>query len=422
MTMKKLWHIFLIFLILVYTYFNSVNHVTATVMVGEIESYGKTYINYFMNHNYIPRDKLYLFEYSVKALEKARMQLVKEGKLEEKWVVWEIPSSTFELKSDKTIIEKKEKCELSYGESSGIYPARELDKCYSIYYVGNTSYQSFLALLLTLPQLSDQNSKIIIDSLDQLSNNFQQQIRTYSGGIYFSKPVWSLDSKFVAFGIWNDGIFNYEVYDISNEKYLKTDILKQDIATEPIWFPTGRYLAFGSLSEINIFDVITGKTDNINISHLISGQNYELLLSYDTNRNKILFAFDTNLLSNYDIYEIDLKTKNIQLRTKDVGYLSWRKDIDRDSLKKATSPDGQYEATVEDRVEGSIKTVNKITNIDSQISKVGIESKEESPTVNDKKVKYVVLLIMSFIGLVGTFLFGWFMSLRYSKKGALNNQ
>ena len=41
--------------------------VRATVMVGDVTSYGKTYINYFMNHGDLERDKPYFYYYSVKS-------------------------------------------------------------------------------------------------------------------------------------------------------------------------------------------------------------------------------------------------------------------------------------------------------------------------------------------------------------------
>ena len=422
MTIKKIPKVISTLLILASAHFILGNSVKATVEVGEIKGYGKTYINYFMNHDYIGRDKLYLYEYSVKALERVRKQLVKEGKLKDNWVVWKIPSAVFELESEKTVLEKKVTCSLSYGETGGNYPVSELNECYSIYYVGYQSYQNLLALLLTLPRLTDQNPKITVDNIEELSNNFKQQVQIYAGGIYFSNPVWSLDSKFAAFGIWNDGLFSYEVYDVEQEKYFKTDSLKYEIATEPIWFPTGRYFSYASLSEINVFDVTTGKTENVDISNLTDNKNFELLLSYDVDENRILFAFDKNLLSNYDIYEIDLQTFETRLRARDVVYLSWRNTAKNDLIKHTTSPDGRYKAIVEAKVEGSSRSVSKIA-VTNELSEFDTSTKQLVSHPIKEVSKLIIWVFWAGTGVAGgitLFLTGWLIGKNISKKNTLD--
>lgn len=285
-------------------------------MVGDVANYGKTYLNYFMNHDYIERDKPYLYEFSVKALERVRLQLAHEGKIEDIWVVFEIPSPVFKLESSLTRIEKSSKCQISYGQGSA-----ELNDCYRVYFVGEPNYNDFLTILLALQQIKEKEESVAIESLKNYAASNNLLNRNYLGGIYYAKPVWSPNSKYVAFGVWQDGQVFYEVYDTSQNKYLRSDPLDQMVATEPIWSPDSQNLIFASLLEVKIFEIETGETKSVDVSKFSKGRNFETLLSFDDLEGKLIFAFDTNLLANYTIYEYDPQSGQCTLRARDVDYI-----------------------------------------------------------------------------------------------------
>jgi len=386
--------------------------VRATVMVGDVTSYGKTYINYFMNHGYLERDKPYLYEYSVKALERVRQQLVKEGKITDIWVVLKVPSTVFKLDSEKSVLEKKATCNLGYGDTVGNPPAPELDNCYSIYFVGEPNYQNFLTMLLALPQVTEQQPSVVIDNLEELTKSFSVRASTYSGGAYFSKPVWSPNSDLVAFGIWKDGLFNYEIYDVKEDKYFQTAALNHHVAAEPIWSPNSRYLVFASLSDINIFDTSSGQTRRLDISGETNGKNFETLLSFDIVENKLLYAFDKNLLTDYAIYELDPKATVPGLRAQDVSYLSWGRP-GGDGFKQVTSPDGRFEAKVVDTVQGSTRSVNKLIQTNPPPS-AGRSQPPELPS-DRKGLQAIVWPSLGVIGGIMVFWVGWLLGARHAR-------
>lgn len=341
-----------------FIHFLAPKHANATVMVGDVESHGKTYINYFMNHNYIKRDKPYLYEFSAKSLEGVRRELVINQKLQDIMVLLEIPSPIFNQDLNESKIQIKSDCQIGYGDTVGTGAAR-LSKCYHIYFVGEPSYDKFLTLLLALQNVKEEGEPIAIESIENYAKTNKIYLTDYPGRQYYTDPVWSSDSRLVSFGVWIDGTVYFEVYDTLSSQFFVTDPLDGMIATEPVWSADGNYLFFSSLSEVGWFDTNTKITKKIELDEMTEGNNYEVLLSFEPVEIKLLFAFDKNLLTGYEVYELDPASGMIEKRMSDIGYLSWQRDKPR-NLYTVTSPNGLWEARASGGVNYDIREINKV--------------------------------------------------------------
>lgn len=402
---NKLGYIFLSTCLLISFSLTRPDFAAATVEVGDVASSGRTYINYFANHNYLPKDRTLLYAYSVRALEKIRQRLVAEGKLDNIPVIFNIPSDVFPLDSPNTTIKKTTSCRLGYGDTSADPAAPEIENCYYIYFVGKPDFRTFLALLVSTAQLSPPKLSQDIPDLESLSVGLGSTLAPYLGTSYYSQPVWSPDSRFTVFGVWQDGVYSGEIYDVQADSYTSLPALDGNVAVEPVWSPDSRYLVFASLSQIQSFDTNTKATQAINISSQTNGKNYDLLISFSPSENLILYAFDTNLLAGYQIYEFHPRAVDPILRAGDVSSINWEPGYFGQSQ---TSPDGRYEART-DLTSRSVKSLSPASP-PPQSTPTQVPSPTDLPPRNN----FPWLFVAAVAGIV-FFATGWLLGSRKSR-------
>lgn len=382
-------------------YFSNPQNVFGTVVVGSTlsDSTHKVNVNYFVNHDYIAQYRPMFFARSVDALAVARDRLVNTNKLEDIPILIIIPSGAVQTTPNTTEISKKSNCEITYGDSG--YPPNNIGKCYKIHYLERDSYANFLSLLASLTQLTSVGQKLVINNIEVTKTNFHSEISALQNIVKHYYPVWSPDGRHLVYTKVEDGVVNHIVNNVEGVKIETLNIQGTAQVSTPLWSSDSRYVSIASLDSILVYDTSVDKIVNINLPDYEGSANLETLISFDTARDKLLIAFDTNLLDRYELLEYDFKTGQMITLASDLYRPTWPHIPSADDyLKalKATSPDGKHEAVIDNESATTIPVVNNLITESKQ--KVGVPSEVKKVYKSKTSSNLIILGGVSLVSFV----------------------
>ncbi len=163
-----------------------------------------------------------------------------------------------------------------------------------------------------------QNQLILMD----VAKKGKDEVITIPGVVSFSHPAWSPDGNHIAFTGLKEGQSDIYLFNLNTRKVTNlTDDIYSDI--QPSWSPDGKYLIYASdrvgarldpLTKakfgISVLDVAKGEVATINV--FAGADNLNPVFSPDQQH----IYFLSNRDGFRDLYEYELKTKQVYQRTK----------------------------------------------------------------------------------------------------------
>lgn len=338
----------------------------ATVDVWDIfQSHSKVFINCCSNHGSYPSDVTFRYLHEVDALNFVRRKLVKRGDLQNIPVVIDIPCSASST-SAYSYIALEKNGSLTKGDAGTI----PIGACYQIQVGKNVSnrHGALLALAVALQNLTKAKQKIDVTDIKNLKLAAQASSEFRNIKQYYD-PIWSPDGRLLLYTVWQEGAVHFELLEPIEESVRKMEPLDDYMVARPVWSPDSRYVAYATFDEIKVFDT---KTEETKVLSLLGTSAYEVLLSFDKTREKLIIAHDTNLLANYFVYDYDLKRQKITTVASNVSRPAWAKDSasirQYYSQTRVPGPDGKRSALIEEAyglkrvvVRSAIKTTKVAT-------------------------------------------------------------
>ena len=400
---------------------------SATVMVGNVvESsvYGIN-INYFTNYGYIEQYKPLWYAHTAEGLAVARTRLVKSGKLQNIPVLISIPSTIFTIYPEQTEISLESNCQISFGETT--QEPKDIGECYKIHYVGGESYKDYLTLVALLTTITTERQKVANINLEQYQNNLTSELNELQNITRHFNPLWSPNSQYVVYTEWNDDEISYVVKDMANNNQADFKLAKGYPVYYPLWSSGSKYIAVASLETLTIFNTNKWESVSVDLPVYEKAANMETLLSFDSNRDRLMIARDKNLLFNYELLEYNLETGEMTSLATDIYRPEWE-DIFQDQyyLRKtrATSPNGKWDALIKKENNISHITFENIVSVPNYSTERQADGATEKETGFPKTSRGAVLIlgvtIVIFLLLSIVFIFIKLKSMKNKQKPRAN--
>jgi len=303
----------------------------------------EVYINFFSNSDRYKRNKPLQYTHIVEGLAIAKKRLVDANKIQNIPIFISIPSEVFEIYPTKTQISLQNKCVIDESQMNiGI------GQCYKIHYIGEDSYENFLKLVATLPTIQSGDKPKVINNIASFTTKPLDDTKMLASIDRFFNPVWSPDSRYVVYTYWDDGEISYSVDNVvnNNTSYVKFQSLIDNPMNSPLWSGDSKYLFVASLDGIVIYNVEPYQEQKVVLPDI---SNLETLFFHDEKRNKLMIARDTSIFSNYEIYEYDLSSQELNKIESGTTRPDWERKFDKDDYLKTgeiTSPDQKWKAVL----------------------------------------------------------------------------
>lgn len=304
-------------------------------------------LNFFANYDYFSRDVPFRYVHELEALDVVRSALVRAGRVQDLPIVITVPSPLFVVSPKNTQISLEQNCSIHPNDDAG--EPRSIGKCYRIHVVEESSHENLLALTTALQRLTSGKLKIVITDIQSLKR--EEVGGSFKDISHVFDPAWSPDGHLLLYTVWQDGMARFEVMDPTSNTVRPLQPLKDYMVARPIWSPDSRYIAYASLNEIRLYDTKTDTTQTILLTELLKDANYETVLSFSVSNDRLTFAGDTNLFSQYHVYNYDPLQQRPEPIALDSPRPEWAVTFTWDaysSLRRVESPTGRWVASIKD--------------------------------------------------------------------------
>jgi len=389
----KIYKVFLIFSLIIVLFLIKNPLASATVEVAhQIESspHG-ILIEYTSNHGYIKQDMPIWYTHVANALSTARERMLQNKSIERIPILISIPTDMFKIHPEKTQISLETDCNIL-----------ELQpKCYKIHYVGETSYQNLITLVSFLPTLKKDGQVEVIDNITSYNQAHASELMNLNGINQYFNPIWTVDSRYLIYTVWQDGNISYSINDVEQGDRLNIQSSTEYPTNTPLLSLDSKFMFLPSFEGIVVYNLETKEEHEVILPDASKSPNFELKLSHDLSNNRLLIARDLNLFSNYELYEYDLTSFTLNKIASDMNSPDWGNDFNETSYvknEKATSPDGTWEATIDgyaDRRKISLKPL--FDGIETRNEKSSDVVSSKKSTINIRPL--IIIIVISFLGL-----------------------
>jgi hypothetical protein len=272
--------------------------VFASVETWNVCGESPVFFNFSANHDYYSRDIPVKYSYEAKVLSAIRQKLVGQKRIQNVPVIFRISSPLFGKLPSPQIVLEKNGCLIENEEDE-----KSLGMCYIISLDNSYDFPDFLVFMLALQKLTDKD-KIIFDDpivFKTMKSLLNRDISTFQNVSIRLDVIPSPDRRCLAYVVWERGGCTFKVSNADGE-IKSLEPLFSYPALKPIWSLDSRYLAYASLKDIKIFDTRSNRTTTVSMDSLEKVIRNELLMVFIPGSNYLIFAFDTNLFSDYDIF------------------------------------------------------------------------------------------------------------------------
>lgn len=389
----------------------------ATVEVWQSygEKYGNVFINANSNHGYFSPSKDYLYKNEIPILSLVASTLWEEKKLSQRTFIFNIREVFLSPSPHENFVSISNECFRLEGEERG--ESVSYDSCY-IADITNAdiTHENLLVIILAAQKIQDDVKKVDLNNLQTYKQEFQNEIKRFSGKTSVVYPKWSPNGKYLLETIWKDGAVSYEVVDVGTNKTTDLPNLGALPLTNPQWSYNSQYIAYASTDKIFIYDIKNNTTETIELSLYLDKdiKINELSLSFNPKDNILFFAFDINYFADYKSYLWDAKNKTAEFY-RDGNIIPW---LDTNNLNVSQlgiqryyeimnvvpNPTMDKMAVVEKTQDGltAVKIMDKKNEVSNNTNSIGANDANQSSTSNLNKSILAVAAIelLAIIGLV----------------------
>ena len=283
---------------------------TVEVWTSYGEKYGNVFINASSNHGYFSPSKNYLYKNEIPVLNFVANTLWEEKKLSQRTFIFNIREAFLSPSPNENFVSISNECFRLEGEERG--ESVSYDSCY-IADITNTdiTHEKLLTIILAAQKIQGSVKKIDLNNLQNFKQEFQNDLKRFSGKTTVVDPKWSPNGKYLLQATWKDGAVLYEVVDVDTNKITTLPNLGALPMTAPQWSYNSQYIAYTSDDKILVFDIHNNMTDTILLSQYLDKnvKINELSLSFNPKDNVLFFAFDINYFADYKSYLWEAKNK-----------------------------------------------------------------------------------------------------------------
>lgn len=271
---------------------------------------GQVIVNLFTERG-LPWDQQFRPVHEVEALDLVRQTLVRRQRIRDLPVLIAGPGSG----EPRNRLSIDPECSISHGETLRPETGHALGECYRIELAAHHSISDQLALMLTLPELSAAVRQIDVEDLRALRAKHAHSLAPYTGMTLHFDPVWSPDGSRLLYTAWRSGTIRFELLDPASGRVTPLERLDGYMATRPVWSDDSRFVAFASRTMVKVYDARQRTTRTFRPQGPTQGM--ETLIQFEGTRLRL--AFDRGFYSDYEVYVYDTGRRLLQRLSADAA-------------------------------------------------------------------------------------------------------
>jgi hypothetical protein len=142
-------------------------------------------------------------------------------------------------------------CGLSYGDAAPYGP--QMEACYGITGADH-AFEDLLVMMVALPELSLKTPHLDTQDPNASLPTRSAEIQRYRKTVLHFDPIWSPNGARLVYTVWDSDAVRFEFLEPPSRTAIKLEPLQEYMATRPVWSGDSRFVAYGSLRTVKVFD------------------------------------------------------------------------------------------------------------------------------------------------------------------------